>query len=200
MINGYNQIYLGLLPKLSECDFKEIAERLGFKYISSGKIAIDFLGRGYIITPDGVTAADGEPTNVNFRNVILYYVLSAGSGEPKYSFVPLHRLTGMIAGSHAITDKIMNAPLIREFDNNIERLKSSVSVLGGVYEGMIRGSHSWLINVLPKIPVKFIFYETDEEFPADIQIMLDETAPSFMDFECLAFLCGCLVSALTGKK
>ena len=200
MLNGYNQIYLSLLPKLSKCDFREIAERLGFKYISSDKICIDFLGREYIITPDEVTAADGEPTNVNFCNVLLYYVLSEGSGEPKHSFVPLPRLTGMIAGSHAITDKIMNTPLIREFGSELEKLKTAVSVLGGVYEGMARGSHSWSINVLPKIPVKLIFYEADEEFPADIQIMLDETAPRFMDFECLAFLCGCFVSALVGKK
>ena len=206
--NGYEQIYLNLISRIKkdEVNFKESAERLGLKCISDEssdesnesdeKISVNFLRRDYIITKEGVEPIDGKPVGVNHRNVLLYYVLSKGNGEPKFSFVPLGRLTGMISGQNIPTDRIMNAPLIRKFRNDLTRLKTAVTLIGGDYEGTANGGHLWLIKPLPKIPVKMIYYEADEEFPADIQIMFDETAPKFMEYECLAFLCGCLVSAL----
>ena len=106
---------------------------------------------------------------------------------------------GVMDGQNAPTDKIMKTPLIRKFGNDLEVFKAAVSALGGTYEGKSGYSHSWIISLLPKIPVKVVFDEADEEFPADIKIMFDETAPVFMDFECLAFLCGCFVKALIGE-
>jgi hypothetical protein len=58
------------------------------------------------------------------------------------------------------------------------------------------GKHVWRLFALPKILAEIIFYETDDEFPADIQIMFDKTAPRFLDFECLAFMTGAMINAL----
>ncbi|MBI4857883.1 MAG: DUF3786 domain-containing protein [Acetobacterium woodii] len=33
-------------------------------------------------------------------------------------------------------------------------------------------------------------------YPVEIQTLFDESTPEFLEFECLAFLCGCLVRAL----
>jgi hypothetical protein len=41
-----------------------------------------------------------------------------------------------------------------------------------------------------------VFYPVDDEFPVEIQILLDRSAPRFMEFECLAFLTGCFTNAL----
>ena len=87
MKGGYNSIYLGLITKLSECDFQESADRLGLEYVDGG-IQVNFLKRAQIV-----------------------------------------------------------------------------------------------------------FYEADDDFPVDIQIMLDKTALQFMEFECLAFMVGCFVRA-----
>jgi len=37
MKGGYDSIYLGLIPKLSECDFQESAKRLGLEYVNGVK-------------------------------------------------------------------------------------------------------------------------------------------------------------------
>jgi len=197
MTSGYDQIYLGLIPKLQGCDLQDSAARLGLVYNSNHSVSVHFLNRDYLITMDGAEPFDDKPVNVNTRSVLLYYILSMGSGEPKYSYIPLTRLTGTIDGHTKPTNGIMNSPLIRRFGSDFHSLNNGIIALGGTYEGLSsNGSHSWLISPLPKLPMKLVFYEADDEFPADIQIMFDETATRFMEFECLAFLCGCLVGAL----
>ena len=44
--------------------------------------------------------------------------------------------------------------------------------------------------------MKLAFDEADDDFPVGVQIMLDRTAIEFLEFECLAFMVGCLVRAL----
>ena len=68
--------------------------------------------------------------------------------------------------------------------------------LGGTKVQSQAGKHVWRFKVLPKIPLQIVFYEADDDFPAEIQIMLDQTALQFMEFECLAFMVGCVARAL----
>ena len=45
MSGGYEQIYESLIPKLSECDFLEVTERLGLSLQPDGALSVNFLGR-----------------------------------------------------------------------------------------------------------------------------------------------------------
>lgn len=69
--------------------------------------------------------------------------------------------------------------------------------LGGVFNGVLKsGGYAWLLKALPKILLQIVYYEGDEEFPCEVQILFDKNAAHFMEFECLAFLEGCLVKAM----
>ncbi len=61
---------------------------------------------------------------------------------------------------------------------------------------MKSGGYSWLLKVLPKILLQIVYYDVDDEFPCEVQILFDNNASLFMEFECLAFLQGCLVRAM----
>lgn len=194
-MTGYDSIYLGLVSRLPGCDFQEAAGRLGLRYVDGG-IQASFLKRDYRITVDGAEPLDGQPVNVNNRSVLLYYLLSRGSGDPEYRFVLFESLPGMVGGLHTEL-RLMNRPLERCFRNDYARFRAAALKLGGVVEEAWEGKHVWDFAVLPKIPLRVVFYEADDEFPANIQIMLDQTALRFLEFECLAFLVGCFVHALT---
>jgi len=105
-------------------------------------------------------------------------------------------VTGIIAGQKTFDKGLMEKPLLKEFGADYAKFRAAALQLGGVLEEACDGGHRWTLQALPKIPVRLVFYEADEEFPADIQIWLDRTAPRFMEFECLAFLTGCFVKAL----
>lgn len=191
---GYDSIYRGLVGRLAECDFRESAQRLGLEYVD-GQVLVRFLMRDYGITLKGVQPLDGQPVNVNNLSVVLYYLLSKGDGDPENSYIPFQSIPRLTGGLNAQT-RMMNDPLERYFGEDYQKFRDAALKLGGIEEESGRGKHVWMLAVLPKIPMKIIFYEADEDFPVDIQIMLDNTAIQFLEFECLAFLVGCVVRAL----
>jgi hypothetical protein len=191
---GHESIFRELITKLSGCDFQEAADRLGLEYVDGG-IQVCFLKREYRITLDGVETLDGQPVNVNNRSVLLYYLLSKGQGDPENSYVLFESIARMISGLNAQT-RLMNTPLERYLGNDYVKFSEAAVKLGGIEEEPNGGKRLWRFEVLPKIPLKIIFYEADDEFPVDIQMMLDKTALQFLEFECLAFMVGCFVRAL----
>jgi hypothetical protein len=106
-------------------------------------------------------------------------------------------MTGMIEGQKTFDKGMMVKPLLREFGDDYDKFQSAALQLGGVPEGASSdGGQRWIFEVLPKIPVRLVFYQADDEFPADIQMLFDRSALRFMEFECLAFLSGCFTKAL----
>jgi hypothetical protein len=194
MKGGYDSIYLELITQLSECDFQESADRLGLEYVDGG-VHVCFLKREYRITLDGVEPLDSQPVNVNNRSVLLYYLLSKGQGDPENSYLPFESMPRMIGGVHG-QSRLMNAPLERYFGSDYLKFSEAAGKLGGIEEESQVGKHMWRFDVFPKIPLKLVFYDADDDFPAEIQIMLDKTALQFLEFECLAFMVGCFVRAL----
>jgi hypothetical protein len=197
MISGYEKIYFDLLPRLRDCDLAQSARRLGLTALADGTVIVRFCCREYSISSAGVTPTDGLPVDVNNRSVLAYYILSEARGEPEGSFVPLARLTGKIAGQNNHAKSLFARPLIEAFGNDYDKFQAAARQLEGVPDGALAdGGRCWRFAVLPKIPVRLVFYPADEEFPPDIQLWFDRTAPRFLEFECLAFLSGCFTKAL----
>ena len=196
MSSGYDQIYESLVPKLSKCDFLEVGERLGLSLQPEGALSVNFLGRAYEISSHGVNPTDGKPVNVNNRSVLAYYTLSKGVGEPAFSYVPITYFAG--AGITFNTNiKWMTDPLGKTFNGNYVTFSETMCKLGGVFDGKLKsGGYSWLMKALPKILLQIIYNEGDDEFPCEVQILFDKNASRFMEFECLAFLEGCLVRTM----
>jgi hypothetical protein len=191
---GYDSIYRGLVARLPQCDFEEAARRLGLEYASAA-VRVRFLSRDYRITLDGVEPVDGHPVNINTRSVLLYYVLSKGQGDPEDSYVLLEAVPRLITGLSSL-GSLMSAPLVQHFGNDRVRFGEAAARLGGTLEESQFRQHVWRFAVLPKIRVKTVFHEADDEFPAAIHIMVDRAALRFLAFECLAFMTGCLARAL----
>lgn len=196
MSKGYDEIYRSLLPILAKCNIRENAPHLGGQITEAG-VEMTFLARKYLITNQGVEPMDNLPVDVNSRSILIYYITSQGAGSLSYEFAPLNRLTGLIEGQNTLAGGIMNRPLVREFGSDYERFRLSATRIGGIEQPTAgTGKHVWQIPALPKILAQIVFYEADDEYPADIQIMFDRTAPRFLEFECLAFLTGAMVNAL----
>ena len=202
MLNGYEQTYAVIAPRLKDVEFPYAALRLGFDLIDKYRMAIDFLGRNYEVDRDGVRPVDGEPVNVNNRSVLVYYAISPARTEPLYDFALLNTFAGgLVLGGGGGADW-MTAPLRKALGkaagNGYARFRQAARDMGMTYEGSrAAGEHTWQYRLLPKIPVLIKYFEADDEFPCDIKIYYDKTVPQFLDFEPLAVLNGCFVSAIT---
>ncbi|MDR2405843.1 MAG: DUF3786 domain-containing protein [Deltaproteobacteria bacterium] len=195
---GYEQNYQGLIKELKGCDFQESAKRLGLKALENGAEA-SFMGRDFIITEDGVVAKDGLDSNPNYRSILIHYVLSKGEGEPGEEFLSLFQLPGVLRSRRQQNWKtLLDGPLFEAFGDGHHKFAPAAEALGGSYLGHHEaGGHLWEFQVLPKIRMRLVFEEADDEFPMQVRSMFDSRATDFLGFECLAFLHGCLVHALT---
>jgi hypothetical protein len=195
--SGYEKNYQGLIKYLENHDFKANNLRLGLKDAEGGAIA-SFLGRDYRITKEGVEPLDGQGAHPNFRSILIHYAVSPGTGGPGGEFLALSQLPGILRGRREPGKDILNNKIVRLFgETGHEGFKKAALKLSGEYLGdHPSGGKIWLFKVFPKVHMQAVFYEADEEYPVDVKILFDSNAPAYLEFECLAFLNGCLVDAL----
>ncbi|MHB9292590.1 hypothetical protein Holit_01691 [Hollandina sp. SP2] len=197
MTNGYEQTYARIVPRLQTCNFPVAAENLGFTLVSEDTLSIDFLGRTYAITKNGVSPVDGREAQVTILSVLVYYAISPGTGAPLYDFCLMHHFSQGLCTHKAPEADWQTEPLRKEFGPSYPHFVDTVSKLGLTYGGnRAPGEYTWHYQLLPKMPVKVVYYEGDDEFPCDIKIFYDKTAISFLTFEPLAVLNGCFIHAL----
>jgi hypothetical protein len=203
MKKGYEETYtwvIRLLGKLE--DFAESAKRMGVPLIAPDSGNIDFLGRTYRIAKNGVeleeqrivwTPLGGERYEYNLKSVLGYYLLSEGTGEPCFDFCPLEHFSAGVFRDDGGAD-----PLSKAYAEDYEGFRALAEQLGMEEAEHSPGRSGWNYRLLPKIPVKLVYYEGDDEFPTKIQVLYDKTAIQFFKFEPLAALHQCFVEGLRG--
>jgi len=125
------------------------------------------------------------------------YIDEAYGSKPEYSYSPLHSFMSGPVGGFNIS--WMTAPIVRAFGNDYDKFCRAMKYLGAVPEEIPDSrEHVWFYRILPKIPMQIVYVDADDEFPCEVNLKLDNHAGQIMEFEQLAFLCGCFVSTLSG--
>ncbi|MCL2029652.1 MAG: DUF3786 domain-containing protein [Deltaproteobacteria bacterium] len=199
MPGGYEEIYLWQAAKLAGADLTGAAPALGLSVAGPGVVRASLFGRDYLVDRTGVRPADGGPANPSQLSLVAHYALSPGRGEPAYEFLPLDRLSGPAPGRPGGGKALglFDRALARIFDRDPEALAAAAARLGGRNLGRDpSGGLAWLFHPFPKVPMKLICHEADEEFPAGCRLLFDKSATAFMAFEALGFLAALLQSEL----
>lgn len=197
-ISGYEQIYLDLAKTLETFDLAANAPHLGLT-VTDGGVLADFFARTYRVDRAGVRPLDGGPAGVNHLSLIAHYAMSPGRGDPSGDFLPLSRMTGMVAGQGDFEKSMVNAALARKFHGDESALAAAAEAVGGrPGERDQSGGRVWLFRPFPKVPLKLVFYEADDEFEAEYRLLFDSRATEFMEFEALGFLTGVFVREMGG--
>lgn len=125
------------------------------------------------------------------------YVLQQGTGEAANEFVPPNRLTKTVLATGHSYFGSMESRLANLADDGPEHFNEAILSLGGCVAGEVgSGGRSWIADLLPKMPMQIIFYEADEDFPPEIQLLFDINAINFLEFEHIAFLTSVFVDKL----
>jgi hypothetical protein len=189
---------------LQNCDFEESSKRMGLRYIAPNKVLINFLERTYSITKDAIELAEQkikwtpetngyEGYEYDLKSVLGYYLLSEANADPINDFCGL----GYFAGSLAGNNDIFYGPLEKVYGRSHEKFREIAEKTGMTLElEKLSGKYVWNYTLLPKVPVKIIYYEGDDEYPTKLQILYDKTAIKFFKFEPLAVLHGCFANGL----
>jgi hypothetical protein len=194
---GYQAIHDQLMERLTQAPLAAAAQRLGLGRPAAAEVEVLFLGRPYRAGRGWVRDEEGRPAPLIIASLIAGYLLTGGGGETLGRFVPLKTLAGTGSGHGSFQQNALAAPLIKRFKGRTEALVAAARGIGGRPGGQAgSGGLSLIFDVLSKVPLQLVFYDSDDEFPAEVNFLLDLSATRFLEYEYLAVMLTAFVKAL----
>jgi hypothetical protein len=153
---------------------QEVSQRALVYFHPDQGYQIPFWDRTYFchLEPQRIWRKDDPEKNLSFQEylVLLMYLLKAQNHPLDGKKINEREIPGgelFFRGPHAL----LKEPLEKTFATNTEGFLEAGLKLGGRSTGI--GDASFELQVLPRIPVEYILYARDEEFPAQITINFD---------------------------
>lgn len=195
-ISGEEKIYLELLHQLGAVNLKATAAEKALSLQENGEVLVRSFGRNYFIGQKDITVDDGGLLSLKQKLAVLSYFLSESTGAPANDYVPFGHLGGFNIGREKHAEKSIKQPLLKNFGDDYELFSRNALKIGGTQQEGSSGKHLWLFYAFFNLPIQVIFYENDEEFPADIQVLFDSKALDYFGTKCLGFLPGYFTTTL----
>lgn len=205
---GYELAYKVTGEQLARiADIKDQCLKSGAKYqVEDSKtlIILDYLNQSYRITfPDiDVSPQHGsEPVPVKDKILMLHYLAQA-KGTPLSSRLITYK--ELPEGTTYFPTFVKRAikPLVDHFGNEPGRLPTAAEILGGRKADL--GNASVTINAFSRVPITFVLWRGDAEFPPEGNIIFDSSISDYLTTEDINVLCEAiawrLVKLLRGES
>lgn len=152
---------------------------------------------GVLEKKDGTQWTDGLQMN---EALAVYHYLGDGSGnirEPG-KWVPEHSLDPVRIRSNDRIDPLL-VSFANDYSGRMDELEEKCKMAGGEYEKST-GDTAWIFFPFPEIPVKLVFWEKDEEFPAQVRVFVRENATDYVHYEAVSFMIADLFQKIDSLK
>ena len=160
---------------------------------SARSILVKYLNSNYQVSwPDIEITLENSHSQVELRDKILildYLVKAKGtplSGTP----IAFQELSGVSPYLPSFSNRAVK-PLITYFGNSPEGLLNAAAYLGGMKTGY--GDISVTIPAFNRVPITLVIWKGDEEFPANANILFDNTIMDYLSAEDIIVLCQTIV-------
>ena len=182
---------------LSNEKFDVILERSGFEPANGGSFRVPFLNRVYQVGYPDFEFEDFSGTAqeipIQEQILILHYMSAVSPRRLSGNWVSYREIPGASFYFSAFVKRAID-PLKGVFGPNIPALSEAARQLNGT--PIEPGDAGFEFNVLPNVPLQLILYEGDDEFPAEANILFDQTVGVILSPEDIAWLAGMLVYRL----
>jgi len=185
MTDNYAKIVQSNLDRLYADLPKNLAEHLpGEK--SGDRFVFEAFGDICQIAPGGISSGGEVPSSI-LGILISLYALHAGPEStilrPFKAFKEFPDAAPYVGAFATHTEQLM-VP-------HVEKIQPMIPVITGKLKGMEDsdaggGDFSFIVYPLPKIALRYIFYEADEEFPASVTCLFSNNANRFLPMDGLA--------------
>jgi hypothetical protein len=166
--------------KLAKEEAGAVCHRTGATYSLERKgYFLPILNQKYLILPEEQKifcmrgdSCEEENLRAYFYLMVLLYLLDAKEGEPTRTWISEKELKGgttFFRGPHALRVEELKSA----FGKNPEAFVQAGRRLGGV--DLLFGDKAFALTVFPKVPLAYVLWKEDEEFPAQVTVMFDST-------------------------
>lgn len=184
----FGEIYQDYLAQLGRAWDKLPCAELGVSR-EGGAVLVEFFGRAHRVTLEGITGPDGQKPN-HARCVVLakYLLAQPGGIGPSGQWVSYRSFKDAAPFAPGFAH-YAEGRIARHFAGRRVELAQGIREVGG-READLGLSYDLCLTLpaLPRAPLLLLFNDRDEMFPAGCSLLFDETAPAYLDMECLAIL------------
>ncbi len=177
--------------------------RLLHLHAEDGYLYVPYLGCPYRLRiSDGVLEKQTESgwnDGLYFNEAMaIYHLLYHTADTPTVSgrWVPSHTIDGVVSRSGRTSDPLYEG-FCREWSGRASQLAAACRQAGGQVLGReeAKGDVAYQFQMLPCVDMRLVFWDADEDFPAQVQILLDQKVTDFVHYETV----GCMISDLFEK-
>lgn len=196
-IDDYTNARRLAVAALAEAPVDLLLERSGFERSEDRSISVPFLDRSYLLRLDGFEFSDAEHPErevpIQEQILILHYLMAADPPPPSGKWVSYREIPGASFYNSAFVKRAID-PMKKVFGQDPDAYRRAA---GRLHARPIEpGDAAFEFEVFPKIPLQIILYVGDDEFPAEANILFDQTIGQMLSPEDIAWLAGMLVYRL----
>lgn len=183
----FEENYKRYLRQLEDVDLSLCEKVLGIGVDKERKTAeIPFFKTTYRVSQAGVTEECGKRPDYGTCVVLLKYLLMCPQRVPtETDWVTYRDFKDAGQSQNTGLSAYAAQAVSKHYAGNLDRLRSAVDALGGrPPDTDYPYDVSAVFDVLPRLPVLFLFNDMEEQFPAKTSILYERRASSFLDAEC----------------
>ena len=197
----YEQTLASLWPRVRELDFAKAAKLFGAALSAAGDLTITFLNEHYTISKEKVLDARGREPRPWISILICNHLLMPEPPAPSGEWISFSAVPAAHAKDKAWAGHV-EEEIARRFSGDAAGLIVACERMGG-RRSYAKGNHDAAFEFLffPHYPALLLFYDAvpEENFPAQCKLLLDRTAPRYLDIESMVVLGEEFASRLTSS-
>jgi hypothetical protein len=199
---NYQQTYELACASIRQMDPRQIALKSGGRYErdSDGEgLVVDFFLDSYQVRFPQVEfrAPTKKTISLVTRILILHYFMKSDGTSLSGQWVPYKDIPGGMLYASVFARRVTE-PLIKEFGDSAVRFKQAGLRMGG--RPVEVGDASIFFDAFPRIPLQYILWQGDEEFPPGLQLLFDRSVEHYLSLEDIVVLGQMATGRLIGKS
>ena len=191
--HGYELAYKVAWQQLASIDDIErqcLKSDAQYQTIDSKRVITTvYLNQSYLISfPDiEISLTDSEEAIPLRDKILILHYLSQAKGTPLTNKIISYKELPEGTNYFPTFSKRAIKPILDHFGKEPERLVDVAAKFGGYKVDY--GDVAVTINAFPRVPITFVLWKGDEEFPPEGNILFDSTIPDYLSTEDINVLC-----------
>ncbi len=126
------------------------------------------------------TSTKGSNITLTAKIIILHYLINASGMPLGAGLVPYEDVRGCRSYLPVFERRVVK-PLLNAFGFARDAFNDAGSALGGKQEEY--GNASFTLSAFPRLPITFILWEGDQDFPPAIKVLFDKSIDTYVPLE-----------------
>lgn len=171
-------------------DYKERYEALGLSGWSDSVLTLNYYDRQYLIDPTTgeITRRDDPGAAIDFNTTMnIYHLFYYSTKNPRLSgeWVPFRDVPRAGVFTKAFFEQTVD-PFARTFNGHLQELLEAGERLG--FARIPYSDAGFEARVFECLPIRFLFWDGDEEFPAKANVLFDKNIVEFVHEETVVLI------------